>query len=162
MKTTFSDSVWKNPVHFLACGFGAGTARIMPGTCGTLIAIPFYLAMQAVLSPAYYMMVLVAAIIFGCWICQVTQKDFGESDPAAIVWDEMVGFWLAMWAAPNGWQWILSAFFLFRAFDILKPWPIKWLERLPGGIGIIADDLMAGFYTLLIIQLVVWLLFGMD
>ncbi|MBY0377558.1 MAG: phosphatidylglycerophosphatase A [Gammaproteobacteria bacterium] len=163
MKTSYLESVWKNPIHFLACGFGAGTVKFMPGTCGTLIAIPFGLAMQAMLSPLYYMLVLLVAIAFGFWICQVTEKDFDVNDPPAIVWDEMVGFWLAMWAAPNGWQWILAAFVLFRVFDILKPWPIKLLEnKLPGGFGIVADDLMAGLYTLIIIQSVVFFLFGLD
>lgn len=163
MKTSHLESVWKNPIHFLACGFGAGTLKFMPGTCGTLVAIPFGLAMQAMLSPLYYMLVLLLAIGFGFWICHVTAKDFGISDPSAIVWDEMVGFWLAIWAAPNGWQWILSAFILFRVFDIFKPWPIKWLEsKLPGGYGIIADDLMAGLYALIIIQGMVWFLFGLD
>ncbi|MFN7097476.1 MAG: phosphatidylglycerophosphatase A [Gammaproteobacteria bacterium] len=163
MNATNYQSVWKNPIHFLACGFGAGTAKFMPGTWGTIVAIPLYLAMQAVLSPLYYMLVLIAAIIFGFWICQVTAKDFGETDPPAIVWDEIVGFLLALWAAPNGWQWILAAFILFRMFDILKPWPIKFIqEKLPGGFGIVADDLMAGLYTWIIIQLVVWLLFGLD
>lgn len=165
MNTTFSASIWRNPIHFLACGLGSGASKFMPGTCGTLVAIPFYLAMQATLSQLAYLIVLIAAIIFGVWICTVTQKAAGISDPPAIVWDEMVGFWLAMWAAPNGWQWILAAFILFRMFDILKPWPIKWLQDKspgPSGWGIIADDLMAGVYTWIIIQLVVLFLLELD
>lgn len=162
MKATFPETVWKNPIHFLACGFGAGTSKFMPGTCGTIVAIPLYLGLQ-LLSPLYYMMVLVAAIAFGIWICGVTARDLGEEDPGAIVWDEMVGFWLALWAAPNGWQWILGAFVLFRVFDIFKPWPIKWVQdKFPGGYGIVADDLVAGLYSWIIIQLTVWLLFGLD
>ena len=163
MNTTFPESVWKKPLHFIACGFGSGTSRFMPGTCGTLIAIPLYLAMQAMLSPLYYLLLLIVMIGVSFWICDITARDMGISDPPAIVLDEIVGFLLAMWVAPNGWQWIAAGFVLFRIFDILKPWPIKWLqEKLPGGYGIVTDDLMAGFYTWIILQLVVWLLLGLD
>ncbi len=162
MKVTFPETVWKNPIHFLACGLGAGTIKFMPGTWGSLMAIPFYLALRQ-LSPLSYLLVLAIAIVFGFWICDVTAKDFGESDPGPIVWDEMVGMWLALWAAPNGWMWIAGGFILFRVFDIFKPWPIKLAQdKLPGGYGIVVDDLLAGLYTWIILQLVVWIFLGLD
>jgi phosphatidylglycerophosphatase A len=162
MKTAFPETVWKNPIHFLACGFGSGTAKFMPGTWGTLAAVPLYLVLRQ-FSPITYLIILTVAILFGVWICHITARDFGEADPGPIVWDEMVGFWLALWVAPNGWQWIVGAFILFRAFDIFKPWPINVAqEKLPGGWGIVVDDLLAGLYTWIIIQLVVWIFFALD
>jgi len=79
-------------------------------------------------------------------------------DHGGIVWDEWVGFLLTMWLAPHGWEWVLLGFLLFRVFDIFKPWPIGWLdEKVSGGLGIMLDDVVAGLYALVLLQLTVYL-----
>lgn len=149
---TPKDTCWKNPVHFLAFGCGSGLAPKAPGTFGTLAAVVFYLILQG-LSLWTYLGVLVAATLIGFWLCDRTAKDLGVHDHPAIVWDEFCGFWLTMFAAPTGWQWILLGLLLFRLFDIWKPWPIGWLDKkVHGGIGIMVDDLVAGLYGLVCLQ----------
>lgn len=130
--------------HWIACGFGSGLSPWAPGTAGTLAAVPLYLLLQPLPVWAYLAAVgLVSGI--GVWACGRTARDFGDEDPAAIVWDEFAGFLLAMTAAPAGWVWVLAGFAAFRLFDIWKPWPIGAAERLrPPGIGIMLDDLLAG------------------
>jgi len=86
--------------------------------------------------------------LFGVYICGKTAKDLKAHDHSGIVWDEIVGIWLAMIMIPVSWGWILASFLLFRFLDILKPWPISWLDKnVSGGIGIMADDLLAGAFT---------------
>ncbi|SDS97743.1 phosphatidylglycerophosphatase [Halopseudomonas xinjiangensis] len=141
-------SVWRNPVHFLAFGFGSGAAPRAPGTWGTLAAMPFILLWQQ-FSVAGYAAVILVATLFGIWLCQRTADDLGVHDHGGIVWDEFVGVWIALWLAPVGWSWLVAGFVLFRLFDILKPWPIGWVDkRVGGGLGIMLDDILAGFMTL--------------
>lgn len=139
-------SVWRNPVHFLACGFGSGAMPVAPGTFGTLVAIPIYLLLQPL---ALWTYLVVTALLFmvGIWLCETTARDFGVHDHGGIVWDEIVGYLVTMIAAPPGWLWVMAGFLLFRVFDILKPWPIRKLDRgVHGGFGIMVDDLLAGIY----------------
>ena len=146
-------SVWKNPVHFLAFGLGSGLFPKAPGTAGTVAAIPFFLLMQSLSLPVYLFILLVATLI-GIWLCDKTSKDLGVHDHPGIVWDEFCGFWLTMIAAPTGWLWIATGFALFRLFDIWKPWPIGWLDKkVHGGLGIMVDDLVAGAFAFLVLQL---------
>ena len=143
----------RNPVHLLAFGFGSGLAPVAPGTFGTLAAIPFYLLM-ARLPLAGYLLVLLLVILAGIRICGRASRDLGVHDHPGIVWDEFAGFFVTMIAAPPGWPWILAGFALFRFFDILKPWPIGWLDRrVGGGLGIMLDDLVAGLYAWLLLWL---------
>ncbi len=103
--------------------------------------------------PLYLLMVAVAFFV-GVWICGVSGRELGVHDHGGIVWDEFVGFWITMAAAPSGWGWIVVGFLLFRLFDIWKPWPIRWADRrVSGGLGVMLDDLIAGLYALLILQL---------
>ncbi len=148
------DSVWKNPVHFLAFGFGSGLAPFAPGTFGTLAAIPLYLLLQGL--PLWgYLTIVILAIIFGIWLCERTSKDLKAHDHPGIVWDEFCGYWITMIAAPAGWQWMLLGFVLFRVFDIRKPWPIGLLDkRVHGGVGIMIDDVVAGIFALAVLQLI--------
>jgi phosphatidylglycerophosphatase A len=151
MKVNF----WRHPVHFLSSGFGIGAMPVAPGTFGTLIAIPFYLLLQHLLLWLYAIVVFVAAIV-GIWLCDQTAKAMGEHDHPSIVWDEMVGYWLTMFAAPQGWVWVILGFGLFRLFDIWKPWPIGWVDRhVKGGLGIMLDDILAAVYAGLILQVIV-------
>lgn len=148
--------IWNSPPRLLACGFGSGAAPYAPGTVGTLAAIPLYLLL-APLPMHLYLLVTAALFALGVWACHSTARSFGVHDHGGIVWDEFVGYLLTMTAAPQGWQWPLAGFVLFRLFDILKPWPIRWLDRrVPGGFGIMLDDLAAGAYALLAMQLLAY------
>ena len=137
----------RNPLHLLAFGFGSGLAPKAPGTFGTLAALPIYLLMQDLSLPVYLGLV-VAGSLLGIWICGRTSRDLGVHDHGGIVWDEIIGYLLTMAFAPPGWVWWLVGFVLFRFFDILKPWPIRWLDRqVAGGFGIMLDDLLAGVFA---------------
>ena len=140
----------KNPWHFLATGFGSGLSPIIPGTMGTVAAIPLYLLMVQLPFTVYLLLTLVAALI-GITICQKTSDDMGVHDHGSIVWDEFVGFWITMAIAPVvSWQWVLAGFVLFRFFDMVKPWPISWLDKhVHGGLGIMIDDILAGFMAMI-------------
>lgn len=145
-------------VHFLALGFGAGCTPRVPGTAGTLVGVLIYLPAQNLPLP-YYLGGVLILFLGGVWICGRTAADLAAPDHPAIVWDEITGYLTAMTAAPEGWPWILGGFILFRLFDIWKPWPAGALERkLPGGTGIMVDDLAAAAYTLGCIQIIAYLL----
>lgn len=134
----------RRPSLMLALGLGAGLAPRAPGTAGTLVGIPLYLALVPLTVPAQG---LVVALLFllGVPVCARAACLLGVPDHPAIVWDEIVGFLVTMLPAPQGWAWIGAGFVLFRGFDILKPWPIRWLDRnVRGGLGIMLDDLAAG------------------
>ncbi|MCK8043527.1 phosphatidylglycerophosphatase A [Shewanella sp. 1CM18E] len=142
----------KNPIHFLALGFGSGLAAKAPGTFGTLAAIPLFLIM-APLSLPWYVALTLLSVFAGFYICDKASKDMGVHDHGAIVWDEVAGLLITMIAAPAGWQWLVIGFALFRFFDILKPWPIRWLDaKVHGGFGIMIDDVLAGIFSLLCLQ----------
>jgi phosphatidylglycerophosphatase A len=142
-----------NPVHLLALGFGSGLSPVAPGTAGTLVAIPFYLLLAQLPLP-WYLLVLVVAFGVGIYLCERTARDLGVHDHGGIVWDEFVGFWLTMVAAPPGWPWVVAGFLLFRLFDIVKPFPINWFDRhIKGGLGIMLDDALAGSFAWLCLQL---------
>ncbi|MFT6616878.1 MAG: phosphatidylglycerophosphatase A [Halopseudomonas sp.] len=144
-------SVWRNPIHFLAFGFGSGAVRRAPGTWGTLASVPFVPLWQH-LSLSGYLAVIVISTLLGIWLCGRTAKDLGVHDHGGIVWDEFVGYWLTMLLAPPGWLWLLGGFVLFRFFDILKPWPIGWVDRkVHGGLGIMLDDILAGLMALAVL-----------
>lgn len=146
--------IWKRPDSIIACGFGTGAAPFAPGTFGTLIGIPFYWLMQD-LSLFSYSLVLALFFLFGVWVCQTTADALKVHDHPGIVWDEVVGYLVTMMFAPAGWQWWLLGFLLFRLFDIVKPWPISVLDRrVAGGFGIMIDDVLAGVYALLCLQLI--------
>jgi phosphatidylglycerophosphatase A len=138
---------WRNPVHWLAFGFGSGAVPVAPGTAGTLAAVPIYLLLAA-LDPWLYLLLTLALLLLGVWLCGVTARHLGVHDHGGIVWDEMVGFLLTMSALPPRWDTLLLGFVLFRLFDIAKPWPIRWADRrVPGGLGIMLDDVLAAAYA---------------
>ncbi|WP_346350869.1 phosphatidylglycerophosphatase A [Oceanimonas sp. AH20CE76] len=141
-----------NPLHLLALGFGSGLSPIMPGTMGTLAAIPFYLLMTG-LPLWLYVALLVIGFVAGIKICNAATSAIGRHDHGAIVWDEFIGFGITMLAAPSGWTWIAIGFVLFRFFDMVKPWPISWFDRrVHGGFGIMLDDVIAGLFALVCLQ----------
>ena len=149
-------SLLKNPLHLLSLGFGSGLSPKAPGTMGTLFAIPPYLLL-AQLDLLWYLVAVVIAFGVGVYLCGYTSRALGVHDHSGIVWDEFVGYWVTMLAAPPGWQWILVGFVLFRLFDVVKPWPVSLADkRMKGGFGIMFDDLLAALYALAGLQLTAW------
>jgi phosphatidylglycerophosphatase A len=143
----------RKPTHLLAFGFGSGLLPKAPGTFGTLAAIPIYLLIQP-LSLWLYLLLVISGFLLGIWLCDQTSKDLGVHDHSGIVWDEIIGYLLAMAFVPLGIWWIVIGFGLFRLFDILKPWPIGWLDkRVGGGLGIMLDDMVAGLFAGLVMLL---------
>lgn len=139
----------RNPVHLLAFGFGSGAAARAPGTWGSLAAIPVWYAFAWLPGTVYWAIVVVAFLV-GIWLCGQTARDLKVHDHGGIVWDEFVGMWIALGLFPQQLVGVLLAFILFRLFDVLKPWPISWLDdRLPGGLGIMVDDVVAGVMAML-------------
>ena len=139
-----------NPVHLLAVGFGSGLIKPAPGTWGTVAAIPLFFAVASLIGTASiaYCAFLIISFIVGVYLCGKTATDAGVHDHGSIVWDEFVGFWITMMFVPITWQNILIGFVLFRIFDILKPWPIKLLDKyVHGGFGIMIDDVLAGIFA---------------
>lgn len=136
------------PSHFLGFGFGSGLIPVMPGTMGSLAAIPVILLMSYLPLIAYIMVTIFAAIM-GVFICQKVSDDLGVHDHGAIVWDEIVGMMIVFIAVPISWHSLFLGFVLFRIFDIFKPWPISYLDKnVHGGWGIMVDDLVAGLLSL--------------
>ena len=147
--------VFRSPVLLLAFGFGAGLAPRAPGTAGTLAAIPLYLALSQ-LSQGVYLALVIAISIAGVWVCQRAADRLGVHDHPGIVWDEFAGFLVTMIPAPVSWLWVLAGFGLFRLFDIWKPWPISWADRhCKGGLGIMLDDLLAGLFAAVVLNVLV-------
>lgn len=134
-----------HPVHFFSLGFGSGLAPKAPGTFGTFAAVPLAIALHLLLPAWAYVVVALLAGWIGIWLCRVTADALQVHDHPAIVWDEVAGYLLALSFLPLTWYTVVGAFVLFRFFDIIKPGPIGWCDRhLHGGLGIMADDLLAG------------------
>ncbi len=145
---------WRNPIHVLAFGLGSGAAPKAPGTFGTLVAVPIVWLLPE-MSLWTYLALTLAMALLGVWLCHVTARDLNVHDHPGIVWDEIVGYMITMAAAPQGWQWLLLGFVLFRFFDIVKPPPIKQIDRhVHGGLGIMLDDVLAGVFALICLQLI--------
>lgn len=149
-------AVWRDPLYFIAFGFGSGAAPFAPGTFGTLAAIPFYLSLSY-LSLPFYIGFLIAFIVFTSWLCDKISRDTKTHDHPGMCIDEFAGFFVTMIAAPSGFIWILLGFVLFRIFDICKPWPIIYAdEHIKGGFGMIFDDVLAGLYACACIQVIAY------
>ncbi|MBA2654352.1 MAG: phosphatidylglycerophosphatase A [Gammaproteobacteria bacterium] len=158
MTKQISREVFTDPITFLSFGFGTGLLPSMPGTWGTLIAIPFYLLFRSFPWQLYLALVLVTFVV-GIWMCEQTEKKCGVHDDPGIVWDELVGYWTTMFLAPAGLFWVIIGFLLFRFFDIFKPWPIGWLNRhASGGWGVMIDDFVAGIFSFILLQILAWII----
>ena len=152
MPARVSPRLMLHPLGLLGFGFGSGLAPLAPGTAGTLAAIPLYLLMQD-LPLVFYLALVALFFLTGLPVCAHAARQLGVHDHPAIVWDEIVGYLVAMIGAPPGWAWVAAGFFLFRFFDIVKPWPINWCDRqVRGGFGIMLDDLLAGSFSALVLQ----------
>ena len=142
VKTIFSD-----PIHFLAFGFGSGLSPKAPGTVGTLVAMAF-MPLLSQLSTAQQIILVVVTFAAGVWICGRSSERLGIHDHGGIVWDEFVGYWIAAVFLPPEPMWWFAAFVAFRVFDIAKPWPISLADsKLGGGFGIMIDDVLAGLMS---------------
>ncbi len=159
--------MWRHPARWLALGFGSGLSPKAPGTVGTLWGWLSFLVLSQWLGTAAWAWVIAGALIVGTWACTRTAQHLGVADPGAIVWDEIVAFWLVLWLLTPATWWVQAAAFgLFRYFDAAKPGPVGWADRRyklrPGeaigwrqGFGILFDDLVAAGCTLLFIA--VWM-----
>ncbi|MDO9145020.1 MAG: phosphatidylglycerophosphatase A [Rhodoferax sp.] len=157
-----------HPAHVMALGFGSGLSPKAPGTMGTLWAWALFVLLQDRLTESQWGWLIVVSILAGWWVCTVTARHLRTLDPSSIVWDEIAAFWLVLWlVSPTSFWEQLAAFVLFRFFDAVKPGPVAWADQLyhqvdphtdPGawrkaGWGIMLDDLVAAFCTLLVLAL---------
>ena len=154
-----------HPAHAIALGFGSGLSPVAPGTVGTLWAWVAFAVLQPHLSSMQWAALLGASALVGWWACTLTARHMAVADPGAIVWDEILAFWIILWlVTPAGWWGQVWAFVLFRFFDAAKPGPVAWADALfkgrrgqpvgwAQGFGILFDDLIAALCTLLVIAL---------
>lgn len=143
-----------NPVHFLGLGFGSGLIPVMPGTFGSLAAIPVLLLMQPLPLWGFWTVTVLACVV-GVYLCGKTARDMQVHDHGSIVWDEIAGMMITFLFVPISWLSLIAGFVLFRLFDILKPWPINVIDqRVHGGTGIMLDDILAGAMAALCLALI--------
>jgi phosphatidylglycerophosphatase A len=144
-----------HPAGWIATALGAGLSPKAPGTAGSLVALlPWWFLLRG-LPPGAYLAVLVVGFVLGVWACGVCDRRLGMHDQGALVWDEVIGMWITLFAAPAQWWWMIVGFALFRLFDIWKPWPVSWADRrVHGGLGVMLDDVVAGLYALIVLQLI--------
>ena len=146
----------KNPLSWLALGFGSGLSPVTPGTAGSIFALAisyffFFGNIVEWFDHLVFISFVVLSFFVGLYIYPKTVKE--QNDPGSFVWDEFVGYWITMFAAPQGWQWVIAGFVLFRIFDIIKPWPIKLADKnVGGGFGIMIDDVLAGIMAWVCLQ----------
>ena len=150
----------KTPWQFIASGFGSGLSPVAPGTMGTLASMPFWFLFASYLPIWAYIAVIIIAALAGIIICQKASDELGVHDHGGIVWDEFVGLWITMICVPVSWPNAILGFLIFRFFDVLKPWPIKIIdEKITGGFGIMLDDILAGIFSLITMQiLLIWII----
>lgn len=146
---TWSDLL-KNPALMLGFGFGSGLSPKAPGTMGTLLGTLLFIPLMLVSIELAWVLFGVA-LLAGSWICGRSAELVGVHDHGGIVWDEFVGVWLVLLLLPaQTWPWWLAAFVVFRLFDIVKPWPIRWVDaKVSGGFGILLDDVLAAVFSLI-------------
>jgi phosphatidylglycerophosphatase A len=144
----------KHFILLLATGFGSGYSPIAPGTFGTLVAILIYYFLSNIPSPLYEI-TLVGFFFLSVWVSENGERFLGKKDDQRIVIDEIIGFLITMLWVPRTIRFVIIGFFLFRFFDILKPFPIRRLEKgFKGGFGVVLDDVVAGVYANIVLRLI--------
>lgn len=150
--------VLRDPVNFLAFGFGTGLAPVAPGTFGSLPGV-LIAWLSLPLSLEWRILIGIVLVVAGIWICGESARRMGVHDHPGIVWDEIAGMYLVLLCVPPSIVLWALGFLLFRAFDILKPWPIRDLDhRLRGGTGIMLDDLAAALFAAVLLVFGRWLM----
>ncbi len=144
-------------ILFIAEGAYSGKSPFAPGTAGTLAGVLLYVALRDAGSFLYILFTLLTCVV-GTWAAGRAEKILGCKDCPSIVIDEIAGYLIAMFLVPSGWGFVAAGFFLFRLFDIIKPWPLYGLQKLNGGLGIMIDDIGAGIYTNILLQAGVYLI----
>lgn len=139
----------------LSTWFGSGYAPVAPGTFGTLAAVPLAI-LAGMMGGVYRFLILLMVIGGAIWSSHRSRKLLAREDPSQVVIDEVAGYLLTLFLLPVNWITLTAGFFLFRFFDILKPWPVNRAERLKGGLGIVMDDLAAGVYAQLVLRVGLW------
>lgn len=135
----------------VATGLGTGYAPVAPGTFGSAVGVLLWLVLPA--APLVQLATIVVAFAAGVWAAGEAERHYGGTDPSAVVIDEIMGMLVALFMVPVAWPGALGAFLLFRVFDVIKPFPVDRLEYLHGGLGVMADDAMAGVYANLALRL---------
>jgi phosphatidylglycerophosphatase A len=138
----------------LATCLGVGYVPFAPGTFGSLVGVLLWYLLPD--SPSIQVVAIAIVFIIGSWSGSVAERHFRSTDPSPVVLDEVMGMWITLLMNPVGWQGMTIAFLLFRVFDVIKPYPANKLERLPGGIGVMADDGMAAVYANLALRLTIF------
>lgn len=141
---------------FIATFGYIGFAPVAPGTFGSAAGVGVFLLLRALEMPWAEPAAIVALFAAGTWAGQVSERYFGGIDPGPVVIDEVLGMLITLLWVPVTWSGILFGFLLFRVLDIVKPWPARQMEALHGGVGVMADDAMAGVYGNLVMWLAVW------
>ncbi|MBV8356997.1 MAG: phosphatidylglycerophosphatase A [Deltaproteobacteria bacterium] len=142
-------------ITFIATGAFAGYTPLAPGTAGSMLGlflVKFATASIWRYSPAGSLMLFGVVFILACSVADCAERIFGEPDSSAIVLDEILGMIATMFGNSTGWTWLITGFTLFRLFDIIKPWTTSWFDRMPGGAGIMLDDLAAACYANITLQ----------
>jgi phosphatidylglycerophosphatase A len=154
--------VLSHPARFIAFGFGSGLSPFAPGTAGTLAGFPlFLLIMQLGLTPAAYAALVAALFVIGVWACEHVSRSLGVDDFGGIVWDEIVAFLAILYFTPYSLGWFVAAFFIFRIFDVWKPFPIRYFDNhIKNGFGVMFDDALAAVYSVITIKFLAWAIHG--
>ena len=142
----------KKVAWFIGTGSGVGLAPVAPGTFGTAAALLIYYVLPVPSGSPIFLSIILVGLVVGIWATGILSTD-NNPDPGKVVWDEYVGFWITCFLLPKTWEWLILAFLIFRILDILKPWPIRRVESLPKGWGIMLDDVLAGIYGNLCINI---------
>jgi phosphatidylglycerophosphatase A len=157
MAILLKNRISKAVILFVAQGAYSGRSPFAPGTAGTVVGVLLYLLVKG-LGNAWYLAATAAVTVIGIWTADRAEVLLGRKDAPSIVIDEIAGYLISMFMVPSGWGFIVTGFFLFRFFDILKPWPLRQIQDLRGGPGVVLDDVGAGIYTNIVLQLATVLL----
>ncbi|MGE5793766.1 MAG: phosphatidylglycerophosphatase A [Bacteroidota bacterium] len=144
--------LFSHPAHFIALGFGTGLSPAAPGTVGTTLAFPLYAVLAYWFPTGWVIAAIAAFFLIGVWACGRTGRDLGVADHGGMNWDEIVAFLAVIVFTPPAILWYTGAFLAFRFFDVVKPPPIRHIDRkVKGGFGVMLDDVVAAFYTVLVL-----------
>jgi phosphatidylglycerophosphatase A len=136
----------------VATALGAGHAPIAPGTFGSAVGLLLWAIVPQ--RPAVQLLLATGLLIAGSWAATIAERHYHTTDPGQVVIDEVMGMIITLMMIPAGWWMAIAGFLLFRLFDVLKPYPVRQFERLPRGLGVMADDAMAGVYANLALRVV--------